>query len=48
LHIDLVPVVFGEGVRFLDDFEGGPVRLQRIRLVEAPSAAHVSFRVLRN
>jgi dihydrofolate reductase len=48
LHIDLVPVLFGEGVRFLDDFEGGPVRLERIRLVEAPATAHVSFRVVRN
>jgi hypothetical protein len=40
--------MFGEGVRFLDDFEDGPVRLERIRLVEAPGVAHVSFRVLRN
>jgi dihydrofolate reductase len=48
LHLDLVPVLFGEGVRFLDDFEGGPVRLERTRLVDAPGAAHVSFRVLRD
>jgi dihydrofolate reductase len=48
LHLDLVPVLFGEGIRFLDDFEGGPVRLERIRLVEAPAVSHVSFRVLRN
>ena len=48
LHLDFVPVLFGEGVRFLDDFAGGPVRLERIRLVEAPAVSHVSFRVLRN
>jgi dihydrofolate reductase len=48
LHLDLVPVLYGEGVRFLDDFEGGPVRLERTGLVDAPSAAHVSFRVLRD
>jgi dihydrofolate reductase len=48
IHLDLVPVLFGEGVRFLDDFEGGPVRLERIRLVEAPPVAHVSFRVVRD
>jgi dihydrofolate reductase len=48
LHLDLVPVLFGEGVRFLDDFADGPVRLERIRLVEAPAASHVSFRVLRS
>ena len=48
LHLDLVSVIFGEGVRFLDDFEDGPVRLERIRLIEAPTVAHVSFRVLRN
>jgi dihydrofolate reductase len=47
LHLDLVPVMFGEGVRFLDDFDGEPVHLERIRLVEAPAVAHVSFRVLR-
>jgi dihydrofolate reductase len=48
LHLDLVPVLFGEGVRFLDDFEGGPVRIERIGLVEAPAVSHVSFRVLRS
>jgi dihydrofolate reductase len=47
LHLDLVPVLFGEGVRFLDDFEEGPIRLERIRLVDTPAVAHVSFRVLR-
>jgi dihydrofolate reductase len=48
LHLDLVPALFGEGVRFLDDFEGGPVRLERVRLVDTPTVAHVSFRVLRD
>jgi dihydrofolate reductase len=47
LHLDLVPVLFGEGVRFLDDFGDGPIRLERMRLVDTPSVAHVSFRVLR-
>ena len=48
LHLDLVSVIFGEGVRFLDDFEDGPIRLERMRLVDTPAVAHVSFRVLRN
>jgi len=48
LHLDLVPVLFGEGVRFLDDFEEGPIRLERMRLVDTPAVAHVSFRVLRD
>jgi dihydrofolate reductase len=48
LHLNLVPVLYGEGVRFLDDFEGGPVRLERTRLIDAPRASHVSFRVLRD
>jgi dihydrofolate reductase len=48
LHLDLVSVIFGEGVRFLDDLENGPVRLERISLIEAPTVAHVRFRVLRS
>ena len=48
LHLDLVPVLFGEGVRFLDDFDDGPIRLERMRIVDTPAVAHVSFRVLRN
>jgi len=48
LHLHLVPVLFGEGVRLLDDFGGGPVRLERMRLVDTPAVAHVSFRVLRD
>ena len=35
LHLDLVPVLFEEGVRFLDDFEDGPIRLERMRLVDS-------------
>jgi dihydrofolate reductase len=48
LHLDLVSVIFGEGVRFLDDFEDGPIRLERMWLVDTPAVAHVSFRVLRS
>jgi dihydrofolate reductase len=48
LHLNLVPVLYGEGVRFLDDFEGGPVRLERTRLIDGSRASHVSFRVLRD
>ena len=48
LHLDFVPVIYGDGVRFLDDFADGPVRLERMRLVDTPAVTHVSFRVLRD
>jgi dihydrofolate reductase len=46
VHIDLVPVLLGRGVRLFDHLEG-QVELERTRVVEAPGVTHMTFRVVR-
>ena len=46
IHIDLVPVLLGGGVRLFDHLGTGPIELERVRVVEAPDVTHLTFRVL--
>ncbi len=47
IHIHLVPVLLGAGVRLFDHLGPGHVELERIRVVEAPGVTHLSFRVVK-
>ena len=46
IHIDLVPVLLGDGVRLFDNL-GGQVELERTEIIEAPEVTHMTFRVIR-
>ena len=45
--IDLVPVLFGEGIRFFDRLGNDKIELERTRVLEAPGVTHLRFRVVR-
>ena len=47
IHIDLVPVLLGGGVRLFDHLGTGPIELERVRVVEAPDVTHLTFRVVK-
>jgi dihydrofolate reductase len=47
IHIDLVPVLLGGGVRLFERLGGGPIELERTREIEAPGVTHLTFRVLK-
>jgi dihydrofolate reductase len=47
IHIDLVPVLLGNGVRLFDHLGTGPIDLERTRVVEAPDVTHLTFRVVK-
>lgn len=47
IHISLVPVLLGNGVRLFDHLRLAPVELQSTRVIEAPEVTHLSFRVVR-
>lgn len=47
LQIDLVPVLLGSGVRLFDHLGGGPIALERVRVVAAPDVTHLWFRIVR-
>ena len=47
IHLDLVPVLLGEGVRLFDRLGTGPIELERTEVVEAPGVTHLTFRVVK-
>jgi dihydrofolate reductase len=47
IHINLVSVLLGGGVRLFEHLGPTPIQLERIRVVEVPGVTHLRFRVLR-
>lgn len=44
LQLSLVPVLLGDGVRLFDLARGSPVKLQQVRVLEAPGVTHITYR----
>jgi dihydrofolate reductase len=47
VHVDLVSVLLGDGVRLFDRLGTEHIELERTRLVEAPDVTHITFRVVK-
>jgi len=47
IHIDLVPVLLGDGVRLFDHLGAVPIELQSTRVVEGVGVTHLTFRVVK-
>lgn len=47
VHVDLVPVPLGGGVRLFEHLGTRPVELERTRAIAAPGVTHPTFRVVR-
>ena len=47
IHVDLVPVLLGDGVRLFDQLGTGPIELESTQVIEAPGVTHLTFRVVK-
>jgi dihydrofolate reductase len=47
VHVDLVPVLLGDGVRLFDHLGTEHIELERTRVIEDPDVTHITFRVVR-
>jgi len=47
IHIDLVPVLLGGGVRLFDHLGTGPMELESTRVIEGAGVTHLTFRVVK-
>jgi dihydrofolate reductase len=45
IHIDLVPMLLGAGVRLFEDLDAAPHELETISAIHAPGVTHLQFRV---
>jgi dihydrofolate reductase len=48
VRVDLVPVVFGAGVRFFGDYAGSPLLFDGPRIVQGDRVTHLHYRVRRD
>jgi dihydrofolate reductase len=47
IHLDLVPIVLGEGVRLLEHLGTEPLELEITRVIEGAGVTHLTFRVVK-
>ncbi len=47
VHVDIVPVLLGGGVRFFDNLGTEHIELERTEVIEAPDVTHMTFRVVK-
>jgi dihydrofolate reductase len=47
VHVDIVPVLLGGGVRMFDNLGPEHIELERTEIIEAPDVTHITFRVVR-
>ena len=46
IHIDLIPVLLGDGVRLFDHLDK-PIELESTSVIDAPGVTHLDFRVIK-
>ena len=47
VHVNLVPVLLGGGVRLFEHLGSAPIDLESTRVIEAPGVTHLKFRVVK-
>lgn len=47
IHVDLVPVLLGNGVRLFEHLGTEPIELESTRVIEGVGATHLTFRVVK-
>jgi dihydrofolate reductase len=45
IHLDIMPLLLGKGLRLFENIDGRPIRLERMSILEAPIRTHLKFRV---
>lgn len=47
IHVDVAPLLLGDGVRLFDQLSKVPIELESMRVIEAPGITHLAFRVIK-
>ena len=47
IHMDIMPILFGDGLRPFEISSDKLIRLEKIQVVELPARTHIRFRVLK-
>lgn len=47
IHINLIPMLFGQGTRLFEHLGGKPIELEQMRVMASPGVTHLGFRVIK-
>ena len=47
IHVDLAPVLLGDGVRLFDHLGTEPIDLESTRVIEGAGVTHLTFRIVK-
>lgn len=47
IHMDIMPVLFGDGLRPFEKLDYQQIKLEKIQVIELPVRTHIRFRVLK-
>jgi dihydrofolate reductase len=47
IHVDVAPLLLGDGVHLFDHLGVKPIELERIRVIDAPGVTHLGFRIVK-
>ena len=47
VHVDLVPVLLGDGVRLFEHLGAGPIEVESTRVIAGAGVTHLTFRVVK-
>jgi dihydrofolate reductase len=47
IHLHLVPVLLGEGIRLFENIGTQPINLEQMSVIEEPGVTHLQFRVVK-
>ena len=47
IHVDLVPILLGDGVRMSDHLGTGSIELESTRVTEGAGVTHLTFRIVK-
>jgi len=47
LQLNVVPIVLGDGTRLFDNIAGAELKLEPVRVVEAPDVTHLKYRAVK-
>ncbi|HBY98525.1 MAG: dihydrofolate reductase family protein [Ardenticatenaceae bacterium] len=46
IHIDIMPLLLGEGLRLFEDLGAEPIELETTRVIESAGVTHLGFRII--
>jgi dihydrofolate reductase len=48
IHLHIVPILIGEGIRLFEHLGGEQIKLEKVRVIDTPDVTHLYYRVVKS